>query len=170
LPSAQYSFTVDSDTYSNLAECNGVIGSPERFGFNRRTDGSSFTFKVDVRSFASAVSINKGFGSLRAQPRYETLHSAPQQAIEHLGHTYFTSYYIDNSYPGMSPLLCLVEDLFPSTMTEYPSPLMTPDGLGVNQLCMLQVGEVVMLPTFQHFGDSPKGSNGVQAEPRPCSW
>ena len=173
LPSAMYRFSINGAAFEAIDECQGVIGSPSRFGYNRYTDGDTFAFNVDVRTFASAVSVNKGFGSLRAQARYEIILSSGISTIAVGGHQYSAAYYIDTSFPGMLPLYCMVDSELPSTFGEYPLPLLTDDGLGVNQLCLLPLGDIVVLPLFNHYGDNPKGPKGPDDPldtPRPCTW
>lgn len=171
LPSAQYTFIVNSAVPDASSTCQGIAGLQSRFGYNSAVDGSTFKIVVDVRTFASGISVNKGFGSLRAQPRYEIILSAGKTTISHSGHTYTAAYYIDQTYPGMSPLLCIVDSELPTTIDEYPLTQLTSDGLGVNQLCMIQVGEIVLLPLLHHYGDNPKDkTTGAPLDsPRPCT-
>ena len=91
------------DKFMKQPNCYSFI-NPQLFGYSPTVDADIFSISMDVRTYGDSIGINSNYlNVLNLNPVGNT----PVYAFEYLNISYSVGYYIDNAYPGMSPLFCL---------------------------------------------------------------
>ena len=98
----------------------------------------SVDIKLDSRSFMTAMSLNRG--GLNRSSSYDVQVMKQLSAVTR-GTQYTYLKLEDIRYPGMKPVYCVL-----------------------GSWCLVQVGRLVFLPVFDHFGDS------IDPNAKPCEW
>jgi hypothetical protein len=105
-----------------------AAGAPRFLGYNPLVSSNYLQAKVDVHSLATAVSVNLNVLPLRFLIEIPTF----RKEITAQGHTYLLSQYFNPKFPGMSPIICLV-----------------------NVTCTIRLGPSnYAIPFFHHAGNS----------------
>lgn len=119
-------------------ECTEVV-LPQMLGYSSAIDNNVFTVGIDVRSFATAMSVNWGILAL------DDLGSASSEVlyVHYNNYTFQARQYFDLRYELMSPILCM------RNLTMLPPQLNV-----LRQLCFYIASETVAVPVYSHFGAS----------------
>ena len=109
-------------------------------------EGDTFSIKLDVTAFATAVAVNRGVLEFHTLIKIPGL---PENTITLAdGSTLLTSFRYHPQYPGMIPLVCM----------EYT----TNTDVHLFESCTIKYGSTIAYPLFHHFGSQ-------QNRPLPCT-
>lgn len=172
-----YEISFNISHFLSMDTCSNIV-QPLHMGYNANLDGNTFTLGFDVRLFSSSVSVNYGFTSMLLQPYFEIVDFSKEGSISprriisgiefHFNdHTYIGNYYININMPGAAPMYCIVNKLGSVDLSNFPVPILTPDGKGVYSLCLMAFGDTMYMPVMQHFGYE---RDDLKLEPRSCHW
>jgi hypothetical protein len=147
---ATYSYT----DFSTNPSCNTIV-DPELLDYNSVLNGDSLGIEFDVRTLVDAVAVN--FGILYITKLVE-VYNTERITIVFKGVEYTGTYYIDDFYPSMDPMFCVIT-------TNNGNDL--PAGYS-KELCLITIDNIMGMPLFMQWGAG--GYYGNPEGPLPCDW
>eukprot|EP01034_Spumella_vulgaris_P021988 gene21988-28075_t len=115
---------------------------PQSFGYVGRLDDNTYTMRLDVRSFSTAMAVN--YGVLPMSTLKVVDYNV--KSFLHGGVNYTLGQYYDVRYRLMDTITCMVNA---SVIPPHS------EGHLYQRLCFYVVGETFALPVFNHYGADP---------------
>lgn len=119
--------------------CSDAL-NPKSFGYVSQLDDNTYTMRLDVRSFATAMAVNYGVLPVAT---LKTVNYAPK-SFRYMDVTFNIGQYFDVRYRLMETITCMTN-----------SSVIPPGTPVFERLCFYVVGETFALPVFNHYGADP---------------
>jgi hypothetical protein len=120
------------DSFMDDPQCASLL-TPEYIGYDPITTNNLLHLRFDVRTLVTSLAINIGILSLSSVEKIGNTDTSFPYEYEGIVYSVNVSKFYDPRYPGMKPVTCLVDSLFPST-------------------CIIELYNIIALPVFRHRG------------------